>query len=103
MHLCRAQLDALDDVEGNLRLARNARNTLAKDMRKAISAMEMNFNSGVANVKKVLDELKDAPQLLAGRAPGLTSTVSTMEMKLKKDVMGLKRQLMEIGKKKDEL
>ena len=36
--MCRAQLDALDDVEGNLRLARNARNTLAKDMRKAISA-----------------------------------------------------------------
>tara|TARA_B100000795_G_scaffold218868_1_gene173063 strand:- start:185 stop:499 length:315 start_codon:yes stop_codon:yes gene_type:complete len=44
-----------------------------KELRKAISAMEMNFNSGVANLKKVLDELKDTPNLLAGRAPGLTS------------------------------
>jgi hypothetical protein len=74
-----------------------------KELRKAISAMEMNFNSGVANIKKVLDELKDTPQLLAGKAPGLTSTLSSMEMKLKKDVLGLKRQFMDIGKKKDEL
>ena len=29
----------------------------------------MNFNSGVANLKKVLDELRDA-QLLAGRRRG---------------------------------
>jgi len=74
-----------------------------KQLRKAISAMEMNFNSGVANLKKVLDELKDAPQLLQGRASGLTSTVSTMELKLKKDVMTLKRQLMDAGKNKQEL
>ena len=74
-----------------------------KELRKAISAMEMNFNSGVANLKKVLDELKDTPNLLAGRAPGLTSTLSSTEMKLKKDVLGLKRKLMDIAQKKDEL
>jgi hypothetical protein len=74
-----------------------------KELRKAISAMEMNFNSGVANLKKVLDELKDTPNLLAGRAPGLTSTLSATEMKLKKDVLGLKRKLMDIAQKKDEL
>ena len=34
----------------------------------------------------MLDELKDTPNLLAGRAPGLTSTMSSTEMKLKKDV-----------------
>ena len=43
------------------------------------------------------------PNLLAGRAPGLTSTLSATEMKLKKDVLGLKRKLMDIGQKKDEL
>ena len=74
-----------------------------KELRKAIGAMEMNFNSGVANIKKVLDELQDTPQLLAGKAPGLTSTLSSTEMKLKKDILGLKRQLMSIGQKKDEL
>lgn len=56
-----------------------------------------------ANLKKVLDELKDTPNLLAGRAPGLTSTLSATEMKLKKDVLGLKRKLMDIAQKKDEL
>ena len=73
-----------------------------KELRKAISAMEMTFNSGVANLKKVLDELKDTPNQLAGRAPSLTSTLSSTEMKLKKDVLGLKRKLMDIAQK-DEL
>ena len=74
-----------------------------RELRKAISAMEMTFNSGVANLKKVLDELKDTPNQLAGRAPSLTSTLSSTEMKLKKDVLGLKRKLMDIAQKKDEL
>ena len=50
-----------------------------KELRKAISAMEMTFNSGVANLKKVLDELKDTPNQLAGRAPSLTSTLSCLD------------------------
>merc|ERR1712216_452047 len=74
-----------------------------KELRKLISAMEMNFNSGVANIKKVLDQIQDNPNLLAGKSAGLTSTLQTMEMKLKKDVLGLKRKLMDAGKKKDEL
>ena len=32
-----------------------------------IAALEMSFNSGIAHVKKVLDETKDAPHLLLGR------------------------------------
>ena len=63
----------------------------------------MNFNSGVANLKKALDDLKDTPQLLAGRVPGITSTLSNTELKLKKDMLTLKRKLMDIGKAKDEL
>ena len=35
----------------------------------------MSFNSGIANVKKVLDDNKDTPHLLGGKAAGLTSTV----------------------------
>ncbi|KAL1526390.1 hypothetical protein AB1Y20_015103 [Prymnesium parvum] len=74
-----------------------------KELRKLIGAMEMNFNSGVANLKKALDDLKDTPQLLPGKSPGLVSTLSNTELKLKKDVLGLKRKLMDIGKSKDEL
>ena len=69
---------------------------------RVIEALFAGF-SGIANVKKVLDELKDTPNQLAGRAPSLTSTLSSTEMKLKKDVLGLKRKLMDIAQKKDEL
>ena len=51
----------------------------------------------------MLDELKDTPNQLAARAPSLTSTLSSTEMKLNKDVLGLKRKLMDIAQKKDEL
>lgn len=74
-----------------------------KELRKLIGALEMNFNSGVANLKKALDDLKDTPQLLAGRTPGITSTLTNTELKLKKDMLTLKRKLMDIGKEKDEL
>ena len=74
-----------------------------KELRKLIGALEMSFNSGIANVKKVLDDTKDTPQLLVGKAPGLTSTVSTMDLKVKKGIMDLKRKLMDLSKKKDEL
>ena len=75
-----------------------------KELRKLIAALEMSFNSGVANLKKALDDMKDAPQLLPGKAPGLTSTVSTMDLKVKKGIMDLKRKLMDVAKvKKDEL
>jgi len=75
-----------------------------KELRKLIAALEMSFNSGIANVKKVLDDVKDAPQLLPGKSPGLTQTVSTMDLKVKKGIMDLKRKLMDVGKvKKDEL
>lgn len=74
-----------------------------KELRKMIAALEMSFNSGIANVKKVLDETKDAPHLLPGRTAGLTSSLSTMDLKVKKGLMDLKRKLMDIGKKKDEL
>ena len=74
-----------------------------KELRKMLSALEMSFNSGIANVKKVLDETKDAPHLLPGKTPGLTSTVSSMDLKVKKGIMDLKRKLMDIGQRKDEL
>jgi len=74
-----------------------------KELRKLIGVLEMNFNSGVANLKKALDDLKDTPQLLAGRTPGITSTLTNTELKLKKDMLSLKRKLMDIGKDKDEL
>ena len=91
--------------EGGAAAAAEAAATREKDLRKAIGAMEMNFNSGVANLKKVLDELRDAPQLLAGKAPGMTSTVQNLEMKLKKDVLTLKRALMDASRApaKDEV
>ena len=55
-------------------------------------------------MKKVLDDVKDAPQLLPGKSPGLTQTVSTMDLKVKKGIMDLKRKLMDVGKvSKDEL
>ena len=63
----------------------------------------MSFNSGIANVKKTLDDIKDSPQLLPGKSPGLTATVSTMDLKVKKGIMDLKRKLMDVGKAKDEL
>ena len=74
-----------------------------KELRKLIAALEMSFNSGIANVKKVLDDTKDAPHLLPGKTPGLTSTVTSMDLKVKKGLMDLKRKLMDVGKKKDEL
>lgn len=74
-----------------------------KELRKLIGSMEMNFNSGVANLKKALDDLKDAPQLLPGKSPGLVSLLSNTELKLKRDVLSLKRKLMDIGKAKEEL
>ena len=53
---------------------------------------------------QVLDETKDNPSMLPGRTAGLTSTVTSMDLKIKKGVMDLKRKLMEVGqKKKDEL
>ena len=63
----------------------------------------MSFNSGIANIKKTLDDVKDSPQLLPGKAPGLTSLLSSMELKVKKGMMDLKRKVMEVGQKKDEL
>ena len=74
-----------------------------KELRKLIAALEMSFNSGIANVKKTLDDIKDSPQLLPGKSPGLTATVSTMDLKVKKGIMDLKRKLMDVGKAKDEL
>mmetsp|Transcript_46178 Transcript_46178/g.76352 ORF Transcript_46178/g.76352 Transcript_46178/m.76352 type:complete len:515 (-) Transcript_46178:82-1626(-) len=69
-----------------------------KQLRKRIGELQMNFNSGVANIKKVLDDVQDAPSLLKGKAASLTSIVQNMELKLKKDVLGLKRELMELGR-----
>jgi len=74
-----------------------------KEIRKLIAALEMSFNSGIANIKKTLDDVKDTPQLLPGKTPGLTSTVTSMDLKVKKGIMDLKRKLMDVGKKKDEL
>ena len=37
------------------------------------------------------------------QVPGLTSTVSNMELKLKKSLLDLKRMLMDIGRQKSEL
>ena len=50
-----------------------------------------------------MDDIKDSPQLLPGKSPGLTATVSTMDLKVKKGIMDLKRKLMDVGKAKDEL
>ena len=81
----------------------------------ATSLLAANANSPVLVVRppcvpthpvcclKALDDLKDTPQLLPGKSPGLVSTLSNAELKLKKDMLGLKRKLMDIGKAKDEL
>ena len=53
-----------------------------KEIRKLIAALEMSFNSGIANIKKTLDDVKDTPQLLPGKTPGLTSTVTSMDLKV---------------------
>jgi len=74
-----------------------------KELRKQIAALEMSFNSGIANIKKGLDDVKDTPTLLPGKIPGLTSTLQSMELKVKKGIMDLKGKLREIGNKKDEL
>ncbi len=74
-----------------------------RDLRKLISALEMSFNSGVANLKKSLDDTKDAPHLLAGKAPTIISALTSTENKVKKGMLDLKRKLMDIGKRKDEL
>ena len=47
---------------------------------------------------QVLDDVKDSPNLLPGKGPGLTATLTTMDMKVKKGVMDLKRKLMDLGK-----
>ena len=62
----------------------------------------MQFNSGVANLKKALDEIKDTPHLLQGNVPKLTTTLSNMELKVKQQMLALKRQLMEIGRPQKE-
>ena len=55
-------------------------------------------------IKKVLDDTKDAPHLLPGKVPGMQEKLGTMDLKVKKGVMDLKRKLMDAGKaKKDEL
>ena len=94
-----------DSSSGGGAAAAEAAANVDKELRKLIASLEMSFNSGIANVKKVLDDNKDAPQLLVGKAPGLTSTVSTMDLKVKKGIMDLKRKLMDLGKsvKKEEL
>ena len=40
----------------------------AKELRKLIAAMEMNFNSGVANLKKGVDDDQHGPEAQEGRA-----------------------------------
>lgn len=74
-----------------------------KELRKLIAALEMSFNSGVANIKKGLDDVKDTPAVLPGRIPGLTSTLASMELKVKKGITDLKAKMREVGSKKDEL
>ena len=67
---------------------------------KSVNPKGKEFQVGQAylTLKKVLDELRDAPHLLAGKAPGMTSTVQNLEMKLKKDVLTLKRALMDAAR-----
>ena len=67
-----------------------------KLLRRRVAELQMNFNSGVALLKKSLDDLMDTPQLLPGKVPTLLSMVNTMENKLKKDLLMLKRQLMDV-------
>ena len=64
---------------------------------------DRSFNSGIANIKKVLDDVKDTPRLLPGKVPSMTEKLGTMDLKVKKGVMDLKRKLMDVNKKKDEL
>lgn len=73
-----------------------------KTLRKLIGHVQMNFNSGVAQLKKALDDLVDTPHLLPSRVPALLSTLSSTDNKLKKDLLMLKRELMDIGKEKDK-
>jgi hypothetical protein len=73
-----------------------------KALRKLIGNVQMNFNSGIAQLKKALDDLVDTPHLLPSRVPDLLSTVSTTDNKLKKDLLMLKRKLMNIGKENDK-
>ena len=73
-----------------------------KKVRNQLSALTMTFNSAVANLKKALDDVADSPQLLPGKAPSLIQLVSNMDLKMKKDILQLKRELMELGKSPKE-
>ena len=46
-------------------------------------------------VVRQLDDVKDNPQLLSGKTAGMTSTLTTMDMKVKKGVMDLKKKIMD--------
>ena len=94
-------LNEIDETAGAAEPAAAARNH-DKELRKSIGALEMQFNSGVANLKKALDEIKDTPHLLQGNVPKLTTTLSNMELKVKQQMLALKRQLMEIGRPQKE-
>ena len=58
---------------------------------------------GRDHIKKILDDVKDTPRLLPGKVPSVTEKLSTMDLKVKKGIMDLKRKLMDVGKAKDEL
>ena len=45
----------------------------------------------------------DTPRLLPGKVPTMTEKLGTMDLKVKKGIMDLKRKLMDVSKKKDEL
>ena len=38
-----------------------------KKLRDKLSSMQMDFNSGVANIKKVLDDVQDKPHMIGGK------------------------------------
>ena len=50
-----------------------------------------------------LDDTKDTPRLLPGKVPAIQEKLGTMDLKVKKGVMDLKRKLMDVSKTKDEL
>jgi ABC-type nitrate/sulfonate/bicarbonate transport system substrate-binding protein len=74
-----------------------------KALRKLLGTLTMDFNSGMANLKKALDDLTDTPQLIPSKAPALTQLLGSLELKVKKDMLQVKRELMDLGKRKDEL
>ena len=74
-----------------------------KALRRLLGTLTMDFNSGIANLKKALDDLTDTPQLIPSKAPALTQLLGSLELKVKKDMLQVKRELMDLGKRKDEL